>query len=297
MELEVTYTMLDMLLNIAGAFLQGQGDDPNRQLQEQTDLQKEFAKKSVQWRVQDARKAGINPLAALGVTPYNYKPHFVGGPNKNQSMGLALSRMANAMETTADKRLKNARALVLEKQARGNPMPGQGVKTDNQGVVLPSGGKTNAYGLLGPHPNVVYDMPRINAQGARGIEYGLRPMKMAVVDEYGWVRFVLAQQVSESLESDWSAQLRNMMLEIGRSFNAFRAYQYPNSDYAHKFMKLVRKIRNTMIANGMLDDPGKGAEWAYDPWVNGLKKRVKSRPGGHFWYKRRSGFIKRNAPN
>lgn len=37
-------------------------------------LQKKFAKNSIQWRVEDAKKAGIHPLAALGAAGTSYTP-------------------------------------------------------------------------------------------------------------------------------------------------------------------------------------------------------------------------------
>ena len=37
------------------------------------DAQKEFAQNSIQWRVQDAQKAGIHPLYAMGNSP-GYTP-------------------------------------------------------------------------------------------------------------------------------------------------------------------------------------------------------------------------------
>lgn len=41
---------------------------------EQMDLQKEFAQKSIQWKVADAQKAGLHPLAALGTSSASYSP-------------------------------------------------------------------------------------------------------------------------------------------------------------------------------------------------------------------------------
>lgn len=52
----------------------------------QIDLQKEFARKGVRWRVADAKAAGIHPLAALGLTGSSYSPSFSTNP-----MGAALA--------------------------------------------------------------------------------------------------------------------------------------------------------------------------------------------------------------
>lgn len=65
------------------------------------ELQKEFAKSGVQWRVEDARKAGIHPMFALGASTQSFAPVSVGssassfnpavGANMGQSIGRALS--------------------------------------------------------------------------------------------------------------------------------------------------------------------------------------------------------------
>ena len=52
-------------------------------------LQKEAAQNQVQWRVADANKAGVSPLAALGMTPISMSPSYVG----NDSMASAVGNM------------------------------------------------------------------------------------------------------------------------------------------------------------------------------------------------------------
>ena len=38
---------------------------------------KQFAKRGIQWRVHDAKKAGLHPLAALGAQTTSFSPSFV----------------------------------------------------------------------------------------------------------------------------------------------------------------------------------------------------------------------------
>lgn len=56
------------------------------------DLQREFAQNSIQWRVQDAQKAGIHPLAALGASGYNASPSYVGADNGVAQAGQQISQ-------------------------------------------------------------------------------------------------------------------------------------------------------------------------------------------------------------
>lgn len=37
-------------------------------------LQKEFAQNSIKWRVEDAKRAGVHPMAALGISPASFSP-------------------------------------------------------------------------------------------------------------------------------------------------------------------------------------------------------------------------------
>lgn len=75
----------------------------------QADLQREFAKNSIRWRVDDAKAAGIHPLAALGNPGISYAPVSVGGsadmsmPNAIAAMGQDIGRAVNATRTQAER--------------------------------------------------------------------------------------------------------------------------------------------------------------------------------------------------
>lgn len=70
----------------------------------QAALQREFAQKGIQWRVADAKKAGIHPLAALGSPGASYTP-VSGSP-----MGDAMADIASSIGQEA----------VARRQASGN---------------------------------------------------------------------------------------------------------------------------------------------------------------------------------
>jgi len=60
--------------------------------------QKQFAQKGIQWKVKDARKAGINPLAALGAQTMSFAPSFVGtGDGGHAAAGAALQEGYSGM--------------------------------------------------------------------------------------------------------------------------------------------------------------------------------------------------------
>lgn len=75
---------------------------------------KEFAQNQIQWRVADAKKAGIHPLAALGASLYQASPQAVGADtsalgNGLSEMGQNLSRAYDAYQTREDRLREQAK--------------------------------------------------------------------------------------------------------------------------------------------------------------------------------------------
>lgn len=58
--------------------------------------QKDFAKKGIQWRVADAKAAGIHPLYALGAQTHSYNPVGLGSQMSN--MGQQISKYLSPFE-------------------------------------------------------------------------------------------------------------------------------------------------------------------------------------------------------
>lgn len=133
-------------------------------------LQREFAQSGIQWRVEDAKKAGIHPMYALGtgVTPFSPSSSaFQSVPETGMgsalsSMGQDLSRAIHATRSAAGREdafsktmqelqisnitLKNdliAAQIAKIRQGGGNPplpagdaeVPQEGPEKENQGVL------------------------------------------------------------------------------------------------------------------------------------------------------------------
>lgn len=78
-------------------------------------LQKEFAQNGIQWKVEDAKRAGIHPLAALGAQTASFSPVSVGGVDYstfNDRMGQDISRAVAATRPQAQR----AADLIQERQ-------------------------------------------------------------------------------------------------------------------------------------------------------------------------------------
>lgn len=99
--------------------------------------QKEFAQHGIAWRVEDAKRAGIHPLAALGAQTTSFSPSFVGdsvGPSiaaAGQHLGRALyatrtyQQRKEMLDLKKDE-LQNqllAAQLALVRSQTGPPLP------------------------------------------------------------------------------------------------------------------------------------------------------------------------------
>lgn len=184
----------------------------------QMDMQKQFAQKGIQWRVADATKAGLHPLAALGANTASFSPVSVGDMSAPlESMGQNVDRAIDATRNGTEKMNTAMGALALEKSGLENdllrsqiaqlnrqpPMPtdggagqlipGQGqtlVMSDGTKIVTPPGmtpGQDieNLYGESG-EPMNIYNMwhtirnnPAAFAKMAAKLGYSITPFGAA----------------------------------------------------------------------------------------------------------------------
>lgn len=72
----------------------------SKQQARQMDLQVDMAKKGIQWRVQDAKKAGIHPLAALGAQTMQFSPVGISGNDFGAGVAAAGQDIGRAIDST-----------------------------------------------------------------------------------------------------------------------------------------------------------------------------------------------------
>lgn len=188
-------------------------------------MQKEFAQQGVRWRVEDAKQAGIHPLAALGFNAPSYTPVAVGDMSLGDGIaqaGQGIGRAIEAKATKAERAMQTqSMALDLERKqiendilkkqaigshlaltqqagqppamptAAGNSIPGQG----DSDYLLTKPLEVNA-----PHPD------REQAEGGNLADIGY------IRTNTGWMP-VQSEDAKERLEEDWIGsgiwQLRN----------------------------------------------------------------------------------------
>lgn len=89
-----------------------------RMAQQNIALQKEFAQSGIQWKVADAKAAGIHPLYALGANTTSFSPVSVGSPSSSP-LGEGIARagqdVSRAMAATSSSTTRMLSGLTLER--------------------------------------------------------------------------------------------------------------------------------------------------------------------------------------
>jgi hypothetical protein len=94
----------------------------DRRRQEDMDFQREFAKHGIQWRVEDAKKAGISPLASLGMSPISASQSVVGAnPSKVRSQRNRASDAILGLAVSTAGKLGDALLTVAKGQEKKDP--------------------------------------------------------------------------------------------------------------------------------------------------------------------------------
>lgn len=81
-------------------------------------LQKEFAQSGIQWKVEDAKKAGIHPLYALGANTTSFSPVSVGYPSSSplgSGIAAAGQDLSRAMSATSNSSTRIISGLTVER--------------------------------------------------------------------------------------------------------------------------------------------------------------------------------------
>lgn len=102
--------------SIVGGLL-GQSSQED-QFEKQLALQKRMAQHGVRWRVEDAQRAGVHPLFALGANVSSFSPIGIGGNPLGEGIAAAGNEIGRAINAkgTAVERQYNARMMQLSLQ-------------------------------------------------------------------------------------------------------------------------------------------------------------------------------------
>lgn len=135
-------------------------------------LQKQFAQQGIQWKVADAKAAGIHPLAALGAQTHSFAPQSIGMDYRQygqmgQDIGRAVQTAAGGSER---KRLalynENVRQLNLKNMELQNALLASQVAKSTQAGQVPRTGVGSRMLVDGQAnggsetPGIVKDLPQ-----------------------------------------------------------------------------------------------------------------------------------------
>nr|QJB19854.1 MAG: DNA pilot protein [Microvirus sp.] len=212
--------------SLAGGIMQ------NNQANANIALQKKFAQNGIQWKVADAKKAGIHPLYALGAQTHSFAPvqSFAGDSiaSMGQSIGRAVDSYSDKSQR-ADAFTKASQALQLENNKLNNDLLKQQIASNtatlNQPGTPPAApGPANRY--LIPGQGSTGGRPLIDAQPTKvTIPDPSRPHNEAGASpEVGWNKTATgwapgrSEKFAQSAEDDWAAgvgwNIRNRLVPM-----------------------------------------------------------------------------------
>ena len=96
--------------------------------------QKEFAQNGIRWKVQDAKAAGLHPLAALGAQTSGYTPSAAIGDSPDfgflSDMGAAAGRAIDAKRTSTERAEQERKQnLLFNEELKGRQLQNQETQT------------------------------------------------------------------------------------------------------------------------------------------------------------------------
>lgn len=205
-----------------------QADNANRlQLDNalrQEKLQKEFAQSGIQWRVEDAKKAGVHPLYALGAQTMSYSPTLVnpqvgdtsgiaaGFAQAGQEFGGAIQRSQDparkiaAMQVTAQQlQLENMslqNELLASQIAKLNAAPSPGIPVGDSDYLITGQGQT----LTGPAGALKEEFKRSPSR------WGFNSQELATIPDVGFARTNEPGRFAMLPSSDAKQRMEDMII-------------------------------------------------------------------------------------
>lgn len=180
--------------------------------------QKEFAQSGIQWKVEDAKRAGLHPLAALGVsTPMTSGTHKVGAQSPGgaladsmSSMSQNIGRAINASATAEQRQMSqlqiaNAKAeldgKVIDNQIRASHLQ----NLNSTGPAFPSANDTPlipGQGNSMPGVRIVPSESVASEKRNPGVQAGLINSIQYTREASGNLGIAPSQQAKERIEDD-----------------------------------------------------------------------------------------------
>ncbi len=257
---------------ILGGALLGSRDNRENRLMQQTQndqniqLQREFAQQGVRWKVEDAKKAGLHPLAALGAQTQSFQSQHIGGSQSPfPAAGQNISRAVRAAQTKEEKALAIIQIDMARAQLKNMKLQNVGMANSIGQLNTPSIPSKEGP-VTGQDIGYEYINPQIPYSQTTGLEAGTGPGMGRSTMSSGKVIEHVSQRTQEAFENDLYAKTQYLLDRIGGHTMALKHYMLPSTKAAGLHRGKLRGIRPKSNV--------KGSEYRYHPiknlWV--LKK-------------------------
>jgi len=209
---------------ISGYYQNKEMEKKQREADERNyNAQKEFASNGLRWKVEDAKRAGINPLVALGAPTSSFQSSFgasptVSGPDLG-SMGQDIARSIHSTRTQEERdfsslQLQSAR-LDLEGKALDNAIKNsQLTKMSQVGPAFP--GSQNFISGQGNSGSGIQEKPLTRTMSLPGSPHS----EPGAIPDVGWTitgngalvpvpSTDVKERIEDNMPQEWSHYIRN----------------------------------------------------------------------------------------
>lgn len=220
---------------------------------DQKDEARLFAKNSLGWRIEDAVRHGIHPLAAVGVQPAQHSPQMIGSLSNDPIGGIGDALMQRARDKEnkelkieqlallkAQRESAEAQAIMDQADARDRiNNAGKAPAIDGQGIINPSVGITEQnLGTSSP-----WQISPKEAHSFPGISYGTEPMeKTKIIGN----KVLFMPQDSQDVEENPIVFTQYYWEKFKMSMKNAWVHTKPSSNDAAVARNELRKIRDTI---------------------------------------------------
>lgn len=175
-------------------------DSAQKQADKNAALQREFAQSGIQWKVEDAKKAGVHPLYALGASTHSFSPVSISDPLP-AAMANAGQDLSRAMTSTATPTQRQTafgsamESLTLEKAGLENQLLRSQIVRMNQTSSPPIPSAAQRWGVDGQGPTALPDTSGVSLPGTiiqdnpqKRVGFTGTPMEPGAISDLGYAK-------------------------------------------------------------------------------------------------------------